>query len=166
MKKNEFIEKYGENKYKDLLNNNNNKRKTFIGRAKHLIESYIQQDKKYNRGECTLTPEQLIGLWENGCYWCGEKDWNKLGADRIDEKKPHTLENCVCACSMCNSINHLKSRRKQILQLSKDGKLIKIWDCSYDIEKELGYPHNSILNCCKHKYGFKTAYGYKWDFKN
>lgn len=149
-----------------MLNYINNKRKTFIGRAKHLIESYIQQDKKYNRGECTLTQQDIFDLWEQGCYWCGETDWHKLGADRIDEKKPHTLENCVCSCWDCNNINHLKSRRKPILQLSKDGQLIKIWDCSYDIEKELGYPHNSILNCCKHKYGFKTAYGYKWEFKN
>ena len=161
-----MIAKYGIEWYEQQLEKLRNKRKTKIGRALHLIESYRFQDKKYNRGECTLTTEQLIQLWENGCYWCGEKDWNKLGADRIDEKKPHTLENCVCSCWACNSINHLKSRRNPILQLSKDGQLIKIWDCSYDIEKELGYPHNSILNCCKHKYGFKTAYGYKWEFKN
>ena len=78
-------------------------------RAKMLIKCYKKDDEQLNRGECTLTPEQLISLWENGCYWCGEKDYTKLGADRIDNTKAHTLENCVCACKSCNDKRNIKS---------------------------------------------------------
>lgn len=78
-------------------------------RAKILIKAYKKDDELLNRGECTLTVEELVNLWENGCYWCGEKDWHKLGADRIDNTKAHTLENCVCSCTDCNNERNAKS---------------------------------------------------------
>jgi hypothetical protein len=89
-------------------------------RARAIIKTYIKKDKEYNRGECTLTPEQLVKLWENGCYWCGEKDYMKLGADRIDNTKAHTLENCVCACKSCNDKRNTKTfeEYKKIIQQS------------------------------------------------
>lgn len=93
---------YEENKeyYKEYEKKRNS---TQIGRAKSLIRSYKTSDKKHGYGETTLTPEQLVTLMNCGCYWCGESDWNKLGADRIDNTKPHTLENCVCSCWSCNN---------------------------------------------------------------
>lgn len=141
MKKEEFIKRYGEEKYQEKLEKgrldskrrrsenkekcdeatkkwrNKNREHYLIQQRKHksdkyktieyrlscLIRSYKRKDKKYNRGECTLTVEELIQLLNEGCYWCGEKDWHKLGADRIDNSKPHTLENCVCCCSDCNN---------------------------------------------------------------
>lgn len=93
---------YASSKREDLAQWQKDYRKTKIGRAKSLILRYKQNDLKNNRGDCTLTPEQLIQLWDNGCYWFGEKDWHKLGADRINNEKAHTLENCVCACKSCN----------------------------------------------------------------
>lgn len=72
------------------------------GRALNLISTYSKEDERRKRGKCTLTKEQLIQLWDNGCYYCGETDWHKLGADRIDNSKPHTLENVVCCCASCN----------------------------------------------------------------
>lgn len=77
-------------------------------RAKVLIKAYQKKDKKHNL-ETTLTIEELINLWDNGCYWCGEKDFSKLGADRIDNNKGHTLENCVCSCAECNTKRNKKS---------------------------------------------------------
>lgn len=130
MKKQEFIEKYGKEAYnkmqlqvkewrkknKERLNDlQNTYRKTKYGRALHMVSVYRAFDKKRKKGECTLTPEQLVELWENGCYWCGESDWQKLGADRIDNTKPHTIENCVCCCSDCNN----ERRRKTFEDFTK-----------------------------------------------
>lgn len=84
---------------------------TPLGRAKAIIGTYKKKDKKYGR-ETTLTAEQLIHLWNNGCYWCGETDWHKLGADRIDNEKGHTLENCVCSCKSCNDKRGVKTFRE------------------------------------------------------
>lgn len=124
MKKAEYIEKRGKEAYEKMLQQSkewrkkhkervikiqNDYRKTKYGRAIKKVSRYAELDKIHNRGECTLTTEQLIQLWENGCYWCGEKDWHKLGADRIDNSKPHTLENCVCCCSDCNNERRSKS---------------------------------------------------------
>lgn len=102
VEKNQKQIEYSSTKREELALWQREYRKTKDGRAKTLILRYKQNDNEYGRGECTLTAEQLINLWENGCYWCGEKDWHKLGADRIDNTKAHTLENCVCACKSCN----------------------------------------------------------------
>lgn len=78
------------------------KRATKYGRARMLKNGYAHQDRKTKRGKCTLTEEQIMQFWNDGCYYCGETDWKKLGADRMDNDKGHTIENCVCACAKCN----------------------------------------------------------------
>ena len=53
-----------------------------------------------------------------------------------------------------------------IKQIDKDGNVIAIFRSSREVERNLGFNHHSITNCCKHKYGYKSAYGYKWEFVN
>lgn len=73
---------------------------TPIGKAKNLINAYRREDKKHNRGECTLTAEWIVENIFSGqkCIYCGEDDWTKLGCDRIYNDKPHTPDNVVCSC--------------------------------------------------------------------
>ena len=80
-------------------------RKTKNGRANYLLNAYRQTDKKYNRGECTLTSQWIIDHIFSGqvCQYCGESDWEKLGCDRIDNNLPHTPDNVVCSCWDCNN---------------------------------------------------------------
>lgn len=79
------------------------------GRADRLIQNYKTSDKKYNRGPCTLTREWVVDhIFASSCIYCGETDWKKLGCDRIDNSKPHTPDNCVCACSTCNKKRGVK----------------------------------------------------------
>ena len=133
---------------------------TKTGRAKSLIRTYIKQDKNANRGECTLTYEQLMQLWKNGCNWCGETDWHKLGADRIDISKPHTVENCVCACRSCNCG---RDKKKEIEQFTLDGELVKT--CNSQLEAAIFYNvgKSCINDCCRGKQ--KTSCGYIWRYK-
>lgn len=78
-------------------------RSTPIGRAKNLIAKYKQKDAEYNRGVCTLTDDYMVNiLFPQGCFWCNEMDYHKLGADRIDNTKSHTPDNVVCSCWKCN----------------------------------------------------------------
>lgn len=80
-------------------------RKTPIGRAIHLISGYKFSDKKYNRGECTLTPRWIIeNIFNVGkCHYCGkELPYTELGCDRKDSNLPHIPENCVPCCTECN----------------------------------------------------------------
>ena len=133
------------------------------GRAKKMIQSYKSQDKEANRGECTITIEQLIRLWDNGCNWCGEKDWHKLGADRIDNSKPHTFENCVCSCLRCNAG---RERQKVVLQYTIDGQFISEYKSEAEASRQTGISQSQIDCCCKGKYGYNTAGGFIWKYKD
>ena len=49
---------------------------------------------------------------------------------------------------------------KQVIQLTLDNQIVKIWDCMNDVQRELGYNSAHISECCKGKR--KTSNGYKW----
>lgn len=83
------------------------RRKTPLGRAGHLISQWNANDRKYNRGKGDLTSDYVVGLWKNGCVYCGEKDYMKLGVDRIYNDKPHTKDNVVACCESCNKHRNL-----------------------------------------------------------
>lgn len=51
---------------------------------------------------------------------------------------------------------------KRFIQYDKQGNIVKIWNCSYDIQRELGINHSNICLCCKGKR--KTAGGFVWKY--
>ena len=51
---------------------------------------------------------------------------------------------------------------KQVIQLSLENEVIKIWGSAIDVQRELGYHNSAICNCCKGKR--KSANGYKWQY--
>lgn len=82
----------------------NEYRNTPMGRAGYLVSTYQQNDKKYNRGKCTLTAQWIVdNIFTSKCHWCKETDWHKLGCDRIDNDLPHTEDNVVPCCEECNT---------------------------------------------------------------
>jgi len=91
--------------------NNNEKLKTYkkryyseqYGRASRLEIHYKSEDKKHNRGECTIDRYYIMNnIFTSACVYCGESDWKKLGCDRKDNSLAHTPENCVPCCFDCN----------------------------------------------------------------
>lgn len=52
---------------------------------------------------------------------------------------------------------------KPVYQYSLDGKLIKEWSSTREIERQTGYSNSYISKCCSGKY--KTAYGFIWRYK-
>lgn len=76
---------------------------TPLGRASNLLRRYKSSDKKYNRGECTLTADWIVeNIFSQHCHYCGETDWTKIGCDRINNSLPHTPDNVVPCCKHCN----------------------------------------------------------------
>lgn len=97
------IKKNYSKKYREKTNYNKKYRDTKNGRAANLLSSYKKSDIKSNRDECTLTRSWIIDkIFTASCIYCGDSDWKHLGCDRIDNSKPHTPENCVCSCGICN----------------------------------------------------------------
>lgn len=85
-------------------------RKTQKGRALNLIGGYRKNDKKANRGECTLTAKWIVEhIFSQPCIYCGETDWTKLGCDRKDNSLPHTPDNVVPCCYSCNCKKRTKN---------------------------------------------------------
>ena len=101
-----YNKKYAEEHKEELAIKRSEYRKTKKGRAAYLANSYVQAD----RNRCFETTENITKHWIlenifNGqkCFYCGESDWRKLGADRIDNTKGHTPDNCICSCLKCNA---------------------------------------------------------------
>ena len=164
MENKDYMKKY-RSTHRELVNKRNNEyRKTKKGRAISLISHYKFEDNKYNRGECTLTNEQLIQLWENGCYWCRETDWTKLGADRLDNSKPHTIDNCVCSCKKCNNERQTSSMKKVIQAYTLDGNLFGEYNGVREAARELKVSScGNITDALKGR--LKTAYSLIWRYK-
>ena len=56
-----------------------------------------------------------------------------------------------------------KKRSKAVLQFTLDNILVKEFPSINQAERETGFSHGNIVNCCKGRY--KQAYGYIWKYK-
>lgn len=79
-------------------------RKTKTGRALALSAAYNSYDTNRFSSNNTVTKTWIINNLFSGqhCVYCGDGDWRHLGADRIDNSKPHTEDNILCSCGICN----------------------------------------------------------------
>ncbi len=93
-----------ENKEKsNEIKNNWRKNNPQKVRARSILDRYTDKDNNDNRGECTITVKWIMdNIFTSKCIYCGDSDWRHLGCDRIDNSKPHTEDNVVCSCGICN----------------------------------------------------------------
>ena len=88
---------------------------TLKGYCGHLLRNYISADKEKERiGDNLLqnyiSLELLTKIVQQPCFYgCGEADWHNMGIDRIDNSKPHTIDNIVPCCTKCNRERGTKS---------------------------------------------------------
>ena len=78
--------------------------------------------------------------------------------DHIDNDKTHNYLNNLQWITHRDNVR--KSCNKPILQFDLNGNFVKEWECASDVGKEVS---STICNCLKGRY--KTAYGYKWVYK-
>lgn len=53
-----------------------------------------------------------------------------------------------------------------ILQYDLNGVLLKEWESIKQVLREKGYNTVGIINCCKKRPKYRTAYGFKWYYKH
>lgn len=77
-------------------------RNTQIGKANTIAAGYKQADTEHGR-ENNINGQWIVNnIFTSKCIYCGKTDWKKLGCDRIDNTKGHTIDNVVCCCGKCN----------------------------------------------------------------
>lgn len=64
-----------------------------------------------------------------------------------------------------------KNRSKSVIQKSLDGKVIRIWSSTIEIQRKLGYSQGNISACCRGGHyakgkwiNYTKAYGYIWQY--
>lgn len=155
--------------------------KTQKGRANSLLCGYKTSDRRYGRINDELPPNYVTAQWiidnifTQKCSHCDETDWHKIGCNRIDNDKPHTMDNVEPCCKKCN--NDLARKEysgkysKQVYQYTLDGKLVMIYS-SLKKTEEFGFNPSSVATCCrggrinKGKWEkCKTYKGYRWSYE-
>ena len=134
-------------------------------RASNLLYSYNREDEKYGRGKGDLTAQWIAeNILTKSCVHCGESDWKKIGCNRLDNSKPHTMDNVEPCCRKCNAKlrgkDIKKERGKTIYQYNKDTmELIGVWASLSEAVKNIqGVYHLTINRCISGKQ--RTAGGY------
>lgn len=84
----------------------------------------------------------------------------------INHKNHNKTDNSVDNLEWCDRSYNNKHRRKhkRIIQLTKKGAKIRIWDSVEEIENELGYKAKIIIRCCNKETYY--AYSYSWRYYN
>jgi hypothetical protein len=78
-------------------------------RSKFLIaRSNALNDKRRRSIAFSLTFEECVSMWNQGCYYCGDSLLNKSGSslDRRDNNLGYSLENVLPCCGKCNKIRN------------------------------------------------------------
>lgn len=107
-KRKEYFKEYKRKNRERIKDYHQAYRKTKHGRAITYADNYRRWDsgKGFDISN-NITPqwiEENLFSENSKCVYCGDSDWQHLGADRIDNNKPHTPDNVVCACGRCNEI--------------------------------------------------------------
>ena len=155
---------------------NENSAKRFCSEDIALIENYqeaISDEEKmwdiHHRRECDSEGRTLFTkkqLKEMGLYF--KRPASELVfVTRSMHWKLHreTRSNCgkIGGKIGGKSPSKIEKQSIQILQLTKDGELVKEWPSAHEAERQLGIAQSSICSCLK---GYrKSAGGFVWRYK-
>lgn len=136
---------------------------TPIGRAQIILQNYNRMDKKHNIGKGDLTAKWIVeNIFSKPCVHCGKEGWKVIGCNRLDNTKPHTMDNVEPCCKDCNDKLHSDEIAKTVYQYTLDGLLVDIWHSTAECGRN-GYNQSCVVCCCNGK--LKQHNGYRFSYK-
>lgn len=149
---------YAENK-EDVLRS---RRETQMGRANNLVTAYNQQDKIMGRGKGDLTAKWVVeNIFSKPCAHCGKTGWQVIGCNRLDNSKPHTMDNVEPCCFDCNISLAVETVKMRVGQYTLCDELVKIWESASEAGRN-GFNQRHINACCNGKR--KTHKNHVWKY--
>lgn len=126
-------------------------------------------DKRAKREDGDLTPKWVFeNIFTQPCAHCGKTGWDIIGCNRIDNSKPHTMDNVEPCCWECNAKLNGDDLRNRVsipvYQYTLDGEFVAKYDSATEASLTLfGRQTSHIGDVCR---GLrKKAYGYKWSYE-
>ena len=143
------IQKYGwDNVEKNIVASNVSK-ETACNLERELIQKFhtLEDAFGYNKsegGDC-------------GCCLSGELHWT------YNTPRPKSTRQKISNSLKGRYISKSNPHHTSVKQYTLNDELIKEWDSFADIERELGFRHAHIVDCCKGRRN--TAYGFHWKYQ-
>ncbi len=93
---------------------------------------------------------------------------------QVNHRDENKLNNCVDNLEWCNNSYNQKygtkpervkmKLGKKVNQYDLEKNFIKQWNCTMDIQRELGISNSNISYCCNKK--IKQSHGYIWEYES
>lgn len=125
-------------------------------------EESLELEKKFIKELNTLYPNGYNISEDGNKPWYGKhlSEETKCKLSEAHKGMKHTEET-----KRKMSYAHINGKKsKSVLQLDKvTGEVIREWPSTKEVQRQLGYAHTSISQCCNGK--LNQAYGFKWRYK-
>lgn len=139
----------------------NGKVKTF--QVHRLVASHFL-DNPYNLPEVNHKDECKINNHVSNLEFCTRIYNQRYGTGIQRRTQSHKYKESAIKSAMHHNYAEVgRKQAKPVLQIDKNGNVIKRWGSIQEIHRSLGYLAGQISSACNGN--IKTSYGYRWEFE-
>ena len=138
-----------------------------------ILKPYTNHNGYWRVKLCSSKGQKGFFIHRLVCEAFHENPENKPCVNHIDENKANNEASNLEWCTYKENINHgthnarvgkavAKALSKPVGQYTRDGELVKVWQSTMEVQRQLGFGQGYISKVARGK--LKTAYGYVWKY--